>query len=538
MPEKPLTIAAYAAGASLAAVTLVYVFGPTFFLDDESKDGRRRGVVGLSNPANLCFVNSVLQVLAGLGDMRIYLIRELHRRQINISEHNLEGLTEKQLGLRKGILTQALKVILDQLNERPIYRKTVSAREFIAQLERAFKTRLSTSQQDAQELFQIVAERLCDEYHARVKAERNARQGNAITSDSESPDTRANGQVAVVDTVEKKQEEVISDDNAFPLEGFLESEIECLTCHFKPKPNKTSFVNLTLNVPQRSSTTLDACIDGLFKSEQISDFKCDRCRLQHALEYKRKQRERLNSREADGLDIEIEKIERALHEDPEKVPDGANLPDAKLAPERNINKSVRWAVFPKILAIHLSRSIFDPGSASVKNSAKVSFPEILSIGSLLDRRKYKLLGVVAHQGSHSSGHYETFRRQVVYPAFSTPHNMNGKAALSPADEKPSMSPLPSPDSSSSPQSSPTESENTRPSTASKIAARASTEKSGRNGPSLSAESLGRFRRKETKTSNRWWRISDEKVRESKTSDVLSMQKEVYLLFYEMIDDAT
>src|SRR5580692_8614077 len=83
MPEKPLTIATYAAGASLAAITLVYVFGPTFFLDNESSNSRKNGVVGLSNSANDCFINSILQALAGLGDLRLYLIRETHRRKLD-----------------------------------------------------------------------------------------------------------------------------------------------------------------------------------------------------------------------------------------------------------------------------------------------------------------------------------------------------------------------------------------------------------------------------------------------------------------------
>jgi ubiquitin carboxyl-terminal hydrolase 16 len=73
MPEKPLTIATYAAGASLAAITLVYVFGPTFFLDGEGgaglKPSTRRPVVGLVNPANgmlvyPCMPNSVAIALA------------------------------------------------------------------------------------------------------------------------------------------------------------------------------------------------------------------------------------------------------------------------------------------------------------------------------------------------------------------------------------------------------------------------------------------------------------------------------------------
>ena len=40
------------------------------------------------------------------------------------------------------------------------------------------------------------------------------------------------------------------------------------------------------------------------------------------------------------------------------------------------------------------------------------------------------------------------------------------------------------------------------------------------------------RRRQDKINNRWWRISDEKIKECKTSDVLGMQKDVYLLFYE------
>jgi len=33
--------------------------------------------------------------------------------------------------------------------------------------------------------------------------------------------------------------------------------------------------------------------------------------------------------------------------------------------------------------------------------------------------------------------------------------------------------------------------------------------------------------------DKWWRVSDEKVREAKTGEVLGMQREVYLLFYEL-----
>jgi len=39
--------------------------------------------------------------------------------------------------------------------------------------------------------------------------------------------------------------------------------------------------------------------------------------------------------------------------------------------------------------------------------------------------------------------------------------------------------------------------------------------------------------KSHKASTKWWRISDEKVKGSSIGDVLGMQKEVYLLFYEL-----
>jgi ubiquitin carboxyl-terminal hydrolase 16 len=51
---------AYAAGASLTAASFVYVvFGPTWFIDSNSSASasqRKKGVVGLANPANDCFV--------------------------------------------------------------------------------------------------------------------------------------------------------------------------------------------------------------------------------------------------------------------------------------------------------------------------------------------------------------------------------------------------------------------------------------------------------------------------------------------------
>ncbi|KAL6718963.1 hypothetical protein ACLMJK_003198 [Lecanora helva] len=616
MPDKPLTVLTYAASASLAAVALVYFFNPNYLIDGDSVSSsastRKKGIVGLYNPANDCFINSVLQALAGLGDLRLYLIRELHRRELGgpevyntvplLDQNGKEVDGRKLASLQTGEVTQGLKVMINKLNERPIHKKTISAVGFIRVLESAFGTRISKAQQDAQELLQIVAERLSEEYHAGRDARKRARKAhkmiesglNDVTRNvTSSPDgdiqeketepgqsDPATDALMISDpTTEGALDPLIEEEDGFPLEGETEARIECLHCHFVPKANPTTFVMLNLMVPQKSSTTLDECLDAHFKKEFIDDYKCDKCRLEHAIETFAKDISHARSNEQEMLiQARIAKVQKAIKEDPEKAPDGVQLPDTHLAPNRRIARHVEISTFPKILVMHLSRSMYDPRSSSTKNFAKLSFPEKLMMGGILDRRKYKLLGMISHKGTHNSGHYETFRRQHLYAPFSTPHvdNANGpySASTTPAQSKSklpspqilqgtssarnptSVPPIadlgtpsiqsPSSSSSSASQSPPS----TRPSSGdipetpppvnSKFSSEAAkvehiqpTASHNRSATKTSSMiDLARLKRKKRQP-DRWWRISDDKVKECKTSDVLGMQKEVYMLFYEI-----
>lgn len=616
MPDKPLTIATYAAGASLAAITLVYVFGPTFFIDEDAASGKKKSVVGLSNAANDCFINSVLQALAGLPDLRIYLIRETHRRKLdgpevyNVDPERLSSQDSKIKpgkleGLQQGLLTYGLKDILDSLNERPLYKKTISPHPFIRALERAFGTRISRQQQDAQEFLQIVTERLCDEYHAGTKARRQARQqGLRITTSETASERREiveqfgvappepSGSNTKDEDAEEEEGEPALNEEGFPFEGKIESQIECETCHFKPKPTVSTFVTLTLNVPQTSSTSLNACFDGMLKVEYIDDFKCEKCRLEYALRSKDQELSRTNDEEVkQRIQSDIDKLRQAFEDDPENPPKDVELPDSKESPKRRISRHMYISQFPKVLAVHLSRSVYAVGSVSTKNLAKVSFPETLPLGGLLHRKNYKLLGVVTHKGSHNSGHYESFRRQVQPLPFSTPVSFGAAGAYSRQaspypSARPSVAPsvapsvmqsprissinLPSTNDRSSPvPSTPTsdspsvrslssqESMATSKGPAPTSAPREPDTNSLRLPPSSTdTDGLSRTRslrslkdkatekaasmvdasqmkRRSKRASNRWWGISDDKVKESKTSEVLGKQKEVYLLFYEL-----
>lgn len=645
MPDKPFTVITYAASASLAAVALIYFFNPNQFIDGNSSTNsarkRKKGIVGLSNPANDCFINSILQSLSGLGDLRLYLIRELHRRELDgpaiyvaVPENDVNGKAvdiRKLTSLQSGEVTQGLKDIIDSLNERPICKKTISAGAFIRVLERAFGTRISKAQQDAQELLQVVAERLAEEYHAGRQARKRARQSTSTQkvkvetasprlSDIQEKDREFTALNQELDeslssssSEGKCNEHVAGDEEefeeeGFPLEGRTEAQTECQHCHFKPKAKPTSFVMLNLMVPQKSPTTLNECFDAHFKREYIDDYKCDKCRLHHALESSTVSLARAKSTERrTSIQKSIDKIKKALEEDPETLPEGIELPDISLAPKRRIARHVQITSFPKVLIIHLSRSIFDPHSRSMKNTSKVSFPERLPVGGILNRRHYKLLSMVSHRGTHNSGHYESFRRQHVYPPYSTPHILNSPWPYSISDKPSSKrrsSSIPSEDSLGSPRNpnpcqddllstttiSPTRSlssisssmsPSTRPSSSSmppvplpkslhpavssstvtsprpptssssKPPPSSSSSKAETHGPnsppSLSSKPAAsfiaaiapskhsRFQRRSRKpqADDRWWRISDEKIKECKTAELLAMQKDVYMLFYEM-----
>ncbi|KAI4273338.1 MAG: hypothetical protein LQ337_004710 [Flavoplaca oasis] len=614
MPDKPLTVLTYAASASLAAVALVYLFSPNQLIDGESStttaSNRKKGIVGLVNPANDCFINSVLQSLAGLGDLRLFLIREVHRRTLHdesiytsVPSKDEQGKhvdISKLASLQSGVVIQGLKVMLDQLNERPIYKKTISAQAFIAVLEHAFGTRISRTQQDAQELLQLLAERLAEEYEAGKRARQRAQiaslhaDGKDARQSLDTPEIRALDASVVasklLEPLSTPDETAAEIEDGFPLQGQNEARVECQHCHFVPKPVPTSFVMLNLMVPQKSTTTLNECFDAHFKTEYIEDYTCDRCRLSHAIETLEEELVYAKSQEQKSTIMrKLDGVRRALEVDPEKPPTNIRLPDIKHAPKRKVARHVQITRFPKVLIIHLSRSMFDPGSYSMKNSAKLSFPERLPIGGILNRRNYKLLGLVAHKGTHNSGHYETFRRQHLYPPTSRPHvkqnvgPYSASATPSPSNQaspqlsgnlltpsnlkadvqehatpegRASFSSIPSPatstdslfppstratSSSAAAGANPISSHNAPntpsrgqpdlPTTILSPPAEASSSTTNLSRYSASLD-LSRFRRKK-KSSDRWWRISDDKIKECKTADVLAMQKDVYMLFYEM-----
>jgi ubiquitin carboxyl-terminal hydrolase 16 len=136
-------------------------------------------------------------------------------------------------------------------------------------LERVFRKRISRAQQDAHEFLQVVAETLAEEHHRLRKLEREEKPlvlklnqlaiEEALTKDKEGEEEAVviiEGPESSNSSEQQKNEEnptptEESEFDGIPLEGRLVSEIECQTCGFKPKPTVSTFVVLTLPVPQK-----------------------------------------------------------------------------------------------------------------------------------------------------------------------------------------------------------------------------------------------------------------------------------------------
>lgn len=523
MSKQNLSTVTYAAGAGLAAIALVYVFAPTYLIDETSP--RKPHAVGLRNIGNDCFINSVLQALAGCGELRLYLIRETHRRAMDAEVYarlvqpgsDAPALREWQLrSLQSGAVSSGLKEILDRLNERPISKKAISPREFVSVLERAFGQTINRQQQDAQEFLQLLVERLLDEYNAGKRARAHARRLQRTPRDTPGESAaEENGGSVEGETGQEDEEE----EHDFPLEGEREAQSQCQKCGFRTTPRKEVFCMLTLSVPQASATTLDRCFDGLFKTEQIPEYRCDRCRLIHARDHLAAENAKTPS---DGRAADIERLQACIDNDPENPPRDIDLPDARLAPTSTISRSHRVTRFPRVLVIHLSRSIYD--RTSQKNMAKVSFPENLRLGGLRLQRRYRLLSTVTHKGGHSSGHYQSFRRQVATPApFSNPHVSSGVYGRTETEQS---------GEERGKEKDKSDTSSIRSAAASAIS-RISPKSAEREKEAPSKVALGGKAPRTKRRRQMWWRINDEKCKAARTGEVLDMEREVYLLFYEL-----
>lgn len=180
--------------------------------------------------------------------------------------------------------------------------------------------------------------------------------------------------------LETIESETNSLKSPFPFSGSTVDRITCSTCKHTSNGPCSPFLVLSLIVPQRRTVSLESLLTTLCQPEYIGDYSCINCRLSAA-----------------GKSVYSQYT-------PDTVPPQveASLPQMK----SSIVKTTHFDKLPRILVLHLSRSIYQGYGAS-RNACKVAVKEHLHVQDV----SYTLSALVRHKGTHSSGHYECFRRK-------------------------------------------------------------------------------------------------------------------------------
>lgn len=308
-------------------------------------------IPGLRNWANWCFCNSVLQSLSSLPSFRKWLDQ-------NLGDDSSEKIEDEKAETSGLPLSQTMRSMVRLLNtEGP--RKVLSSTPLVQALESVQQSRISRSQQDAQEFLHMLLESIA------------AEQNNLPASVS----------LQQMSTLAEKEGRAYK---RLPFEGVLKNSSTCTVCKYELRAQSSPFLEITLLPPNSSRITVGECLEKTLQGEFIEDYNCVHCQI--------------GLLQRHGHDVA--KHQEALKKNPDyDLP--KDLPKSHVVLQRTATISV----LPQILILHINRSVF--GSYATRNAIDVTYTEKTSIQGV----EYELRSFVTHQGSHDRGHYISYRRQ-------------------------------------------------------------------------------------------------------------------------------
>ena len=334
-------------------------------------DGRLDRVTsGLENRANDCYVNSSPQSLAASDTLAQYL-------------HDfIESLEEQSAESPIFPMHMALATLLKELREPVTVSRTLSAKHVkqVARFLHSANLR-STQQEDAHEFTQQVLDSLHEEY-------------------SHWPGREA---------------------TPFPFSGRTGTQLVCLTCGRSSEMQEQPFTIYEAAAPQTYSAELSSILSQE-QTEVIEGYKCLCCNVIRLLENERRLGPRANEppigREAleylsevrDTIHINSE-IPAHFMEYIKQYSRGGCIPYSHSS---QVHRRTVITDAPKILLIHLSRSMYNGGGSgsSVRNGCRITYELELAVEDAAQPWTYKLCALTKHTGTHYSGHYQAYRRKL------------------------------------------------------------------------------------------------------------------------------
>ena len=408
----------------------------------------QKGLPGLGNWDNSCYQNSVLQSLAALQSLPVFLEQTLQ-------------LDETQP------TNSALRGVIGRLNDPANTGKT-----FWTPAE--LKNMSSWQQQDAQEYFSKLSDEL-EKDAAKVvrrKTRHNGLQGlsagttnaPASTLSETIPTNSSSNQAGSRETpwIGQLPEELSSFLIRNPLEGLLAQRVGCQKCGFVEGLSLVPFNCLTVPLGRGRNYDVRSCLDDYTVLEPINGVECAKCTLLRTKQSLEKVLSSIRGRsqaEAGEPTSTTPGVQRTPFQERLYLVDEAlkdedfsdqALKKCQIPPKsRVLTTKSRQAVIaraPKSLVIHVNRSNFDEltGMQS-KNLANVRFPPRLDLApwclgqtagpcneyssienwdtdpskSMLPHSDleeidsahgYELRAVITHYGRHENGHYICYRR--------------------------------------------------------------------------------------------------------------------------------
>ncbi|KAJ1719271.1 ubiquitin-specific protease ubp1, partial [Coemansia biformis] len=347
---------------------------------------------GLYNLGNTCFLNATLQSLSSLDAFNGYVdsCAVALPDDARGSVHSVDAAIAAQLRHVLGLLAP---------QPRPVAAH--SPRALISSLGKKSRWVASRSEQDAQELFQVLSstlQTLCRDTEAPLFSldflassrpiETSVVPARRRESSCKARDARCEPDSAHATSSPEPRGQGI--DN--PFLGMAASRTACVKCGYTAAIRHFTFDNLSLTVPRVQNTTVEECLALYTAIDRLDDFKCRRCTIaatlarvkSDAAQRKvdlaalegRPKRARQLAAAAETLLEQQRRLENALTSDPE-----ADLGDIRLsAPPPGIStRQTMVARTPRILVLHLSRSIYLPTGGTAKNPARVRLQRFLDV---------------------------------------------------------------------------------------------------------------------------------------------------------------
>ena len=213
----------------------------------------KRTIIGIENPHNLCYLNSILQLLFTIKPLNQFILKYFNNKN-NITLDKYLILSYKYL----------LENIYTQDNSGIDEENILESTNFKDMLERNSPFPILNRQQDVHEILIIIL----NSFHEGLKSEYVPRLPRIKSSDN----IEKYAKIKWKEYNEREKYSIVN--NLF--KGQHRTKITCQKCYCE---NNTfdSFIDITLPI-NNDTNTLEDCIEEMLIPEEIDEYFCCRCK--------------------------------------------------------------------------------------------------------------------------------------------------------------------------------------------------------------------------------------------------------------------